>query len=144
MIIEKAYSILEKNPIVDYKPDTHVNWRYFSIKIGNDYYRWIEEYNNHYGYFVRQFMVNENTKTDVKSKYGINEYLNFAGCDSLLGEREFEMGSIFFEYFLKPLGVTEQFIKDNFKNYVSVSFIGVFNILDKAGIKYEVVLNTYF
>ena len=168
MIIKGAYNaieLVEKPHIVD----NYCFWQYYSIKIGSDNYRWVEEYNSVHGSYVRQFMINDKTHTDVKdkfrvmfedivkdifdldinkeenlAKYNKNVYLSFDSNNSRCGVRAFELNSIFFEYFLKPLGVTEKDIKKHFPKAPSPSFIDVLKLLTLLNINYELLIkNTY-
>lgn len=164
-LIKKAYETLEVNKF-PHVLDTTCNYRYYSIKIDNDYYRWVEECR---GYGVKNFMINDTTHTDVKDKFvskfkkATNEimdvdiedssfyknfaFLSFSECNGLCGERKFELNSIFYEYFLKPIGVTkqhlEQFCPQEYKAG-TISHINVEKLLDNLNIKYEIILKTLY
>ena len=47
-------------------------------------------------------MVNRSAYSTVKNKYD-GRLLHFDCCNSLIGERRFEKGSIVYEFLLKPL-----------------------------------------
>ncbi len=58
-----------------------------------------------YGQLIRQFAINGKVESPVEDKYMIGEKVNFAECNSLCGVRDFEQGSISYEFLLKPLGL---------------------------------------
>lgn len=100
-IIQSAVAVRD-DP--DYKvTDPHVRWDCMSFDYEGNHYDIAFE-NNHYGVMVRQFMINGIFDCPVKSKYeGLT--LHFDCCNSLLGERPFENGSIAQEFLYTPLGL---------------------------------------
>ncbi len=64
----------------------------------------ISHYNMHFGDIFSRFQIDDVNTTDVKCKYTGN-ILDFQVNNNLCGEREFEKGSMFYEYVVKPLGL---------------------------------------
>ena len=101
MSIIQAAVIAKSNP--KHTLDSNVNWKCLSFDYKGNHYDIAFE-NNYYGVGIRQFMINGEFDTGVKSKYE-SVTVNFDCSNSLLGVREFENGSIAYEFLKKPLGL---------------------------------------
>ena len=67
-------------------------------------------FNPAYGDLITKFEIDGVGETPVKSKYS-DSVLSFSESNSLCGEREFENGSITFEFLYKPLGLSLEGVK---------------------------------
>jgi len=65
----------------------------------------VTEHNPSYGYLIKRFQIDSTNETEVKNKCLPDRFIRFAESGSLCGEREFEKGSITYEYLLKPFGI---------------------------------------
>ena len=98
-------------------------------KDGEPTIRMVTEYNPHYGDLVVAFQIGEKqSDTGVKCRYtGKPLLLQEQNC--LCGEREFENGSITYEFLYKPLGLP-------FKSKASsTSFYEIMEALEAKGYK---------
>jgi len=112
-------------------------WKYWSIRIGEDIYRIVFEYNRFYGNLVRQWSINGKTETDVKWIFeGMKGFMEFDVSNGLCGERTFENDSIAWEFLLKPMGIKYETIK---KKYVTDYDFK--NLLKVNGIEYVELYN---
>lgn len=137
MLIQSAYKTLEVDKTKTIAE--HCLFRYLSLKINGNYYRMIFELNKGLGlFFLRQWMVNEETETSVPDRYIIGENVNFDCSNGLCGKRPFEF-SITYEFCFKPMGIPLESIenrKDNWSMYPEE----LKDILKENNIEFEVVL----
>ena len=76
------------------------------VKDGCDTVRMVTEYNQHYGDLVTAFQIGEDSHdTGVQDKYIPEHVIILQESSSLCGVREFEDGSITYEFLWKPLGL---------------------------------------
>ena len=107
-------------------------WKYWSIRIGNDIYRIVFEYNHFYGDLVRQWSINGNTETNVKWQWKeLEGFVSFDVSNGLCGERAFENDSITWEFLLKPMGIKYETIKRKY-----ITDYDMENLLEANGIEY--------
>lgn len=66
--------------------------------------RVVVEYNPHHGDLIRFFEIGGTTVSTVRCRH-TGKLLQFDASNSLIGERDFENGSIVYEFLLKPLGI---------------------------------------
>lgn len=79
---------------------------YYHARRGKELIILATNYNSSYGDLIVAFQIGENRFTDVKNKYLNETLIKFNESSSLCGEREFENGSITYEYLYKPLGLS--------------------------------------
>lgn len=141
MIIKYARKAIEETK--DNVIDKNVHHLYLSIKIKNDIYRILFNYSKiHHIYHVRQWMINDNIYTTVKSKFTPENYLEFSACNGSCGEREFEY-SIVYEFLLKPMGIPFEYVKDRKHNWL-MSKYELLKTLDRYGIEYNVLFDEVY
>jgi hypothetical protein len=78
--------------------------------------RVLVEYNQHYGYLITQFEIGGTIVSSVRNKYIPDSNLFFSESNSRIGDREFENGSMTYEFLLKPLEVP---VKERFTDFYS-------------------------
>lgn len=118
-IIEEAIKV-KNDPDYEVLPN-NPHWRCLSFTFEGHLYEVAFE-SDHYGDHARQFMVDGNWISPVQDKYwepGFKRYpqfVTFSQCNSLLGVREFENGSINQDFLFTPLRLKEPNYKDGYRS----------------------------
>jgi hypothetical protein len=129
MIIESATKFCDETG-----KDYYDNWVYFKFVVNGNVFRIIFEYNDFYGYLIRQWSINNITSSNVKHKY-CSGNVSFDCSNGLCGNRPFEHDWMVWELLLKPIGFEYHQVAEF--NDKCISKTKLIELMNKFNIKWK-------